>query len=175
MPHVVIARPVVASQVARQGRKNPSSRELQKSSIRDSVHAAAPGVVDLPLQAMSQSLRGGYLKAVIVAVLAGGKLCHRAESWIGRLRVGKWCKTALAHGLISVHLRQIGLVDCARPNVLCLHSSRCSKLMFQSQTPFHEIRGMEFAIRDGRNRDGWKTAFRICQGRCAGELAIWKP
>jgi hypothetical protein len=41
------------------------------------------------LQTMSEPLHRGQLKTVVVTVLASRELGHRAESWIGRLQVGK--------------------------------------------------------------------------------------
>ena len=80
----------------------------------------APGVIDLPLQARAQALHGRELKAVVVAVRAGGKLRHRGESRIGWLHVGERRKTSLAHRLIAIDLREIRLVDGARADVLRL-------------------------------------------------------
>ena len=142
VPDVVVARTVVAGQFSRQRGKNPSRGKLKESSVRDCIHATAPGVVDLSLQTVSEPLRRRQLKAVVVTVLAGGELGYRAESWIGRLHVGKWRKTALAHRLVTVHLRQIRLVHCARADVLRLHTGGCSELMFNSQAPLHEVRRM---------------------------------
>ena len=105
VPDVIVARTVVAGQFSRQRRKNSSRGERKESSVRDRIHAAAPGVVDLPLQAMAEPLHRGQLKAVVVAVRAGGELRHRAESRIGWLQVRKWRKTALAYRLVAVHLR----------------------------------------------------------------------
>src|SRR5580704_18577000 len=72
VPDVVVARTIIAGQISRQRRKNPSRREGKESSVRDRIHATAPGVVDLSLQAMAESLHCGQLKAVVVAVRAGG-------------------------------------------------------------------------------------------------------
>src|ERR1700676_749582 len=105
VPDVVVARTVIAGQLSRQRGKNTSRRELKESSVRDRIHATAPGVVDLSLQAVPQALHGGELKAVVMTVLPGGELGHRTEPWISRLHVGEWRKAPLAHSLVSVHLR----------------------------------------------------------------------
>src|SRR5271170_8377766 len=84
VPDVVVARTIIAGQISRQRRKNPSRRERKESSVRDRIHATAPGVVELSLQAMAEPLHRGQLKAVVVTVLASGELCDRAESGIGR-------------------------------------------------------------------------------------------
>src|SRR5271157_3275082 len=104
VPDVIVAGTMVAGQVPRQRRKNPSRGELKESSVRDRIHATAPGVVDLSLQTMAEPLHRGQLKAVVVTVRARGELRHRAESWIGRLHVRERRKTALAHGLVAVDL-----------------------------------------------------------------------
>ena len=83
VPDVIVARTIIAGQVSRQRRENPSCGKRKEPSVRDRIHATAPGVVDLPLQTMSEALHRGQLKAVVVAVRAGGELRHRAESWIG--------------------------------------------------------------------------------------------
>ncbi len=150
VPDVVIARTVIAGQLSRQRRKNPSGGELKESAVRDRIHAAAPGVVDLPLQAVAQALHGGQLQAVVVAVRAGGELRHRAESRIGGLHVGKRRKASLAHRLVAVHLREIGLVHRARAHVLRVQACRGSELMLDSQAPLHEVRRVKFASRARR-------------------------
>ena len=71
VPDVIVARAIVAGQVSRQRRENPSRGKRKESSVRDRIHATAPGVIDLPLQAVSQALHRGQLKAVVVAVRAG--------------------------------------------------------------------------------------------------------
>ena len=83
--NVVIARAVIAAEISRQRRKNPPSRKLQETSIRDRVQAMAPGVVDLSLEAMSETLHGGELQAVVVTVRARSKLTHGGKPGIGRL------------------------------------------------------------------------------------------
>src|SRR5580658_7328924 len=104
VPDVIVAGTIITGQVSRQRRENATSGKRKEPSVRDRIQAAAPGVVDLPLQAMSQALHRGQLKAVVVAVRAGGELRHRAESWICGLQVGKRRKTTLTHGLVAVDL-----------------------------------------------------------------------
>src|ERR1035441_4998885 len=72
VPDVVVARTIIAGQVSRKRRENPSRGKRQESSVRDRIHATAPGVVDLSLQAMAESLHRGQLKTVVVAVRTGG-------------------------------------------------------------------------------------------------------
>src|SRR5208283_4617907 len=104
VPDVIVARTVVASQVSRQRRENPSRGKRKEPSVRDRIHATAPGVVDLSLQAMAEPLHRGQLKTVVMTVRAGGELRHCAESWISRLHIRERRKTALAHGLVAVDL-----------------------------------------------------------------------
>ena len=52
--------------------KESSRRELKEVAVRDRIHATAPGVVDLALQAMAEPLHRGQLKTVVVAVRTGG-------------------------------------------------------------------------------------------------------
>src|SRR5208283_5989844 len=85
VPDVIVAWTIVAGQVSRQRRENPSCGKRKESSVRDRIHATAPGVVELPLQTMSEALHRGQLKTVVMAICAGGELSHRAESRIGRL------------------------------------------------------------------------------------------
>src|SRR5260370_26832677 len=75
---------------------------------------------------------------MVVAVSAGGKLCHRPKSGIRRLRIKKRGKAPRANGLITVHLRQVWLVYRTRADVLCVEASRSSQLMFQAKTPLQE-------------------------------------
>src|ERR1700683_5201143 len=72
VPDVVVARTIIAGQISRQRRKNPSRRERKESSVRDRIHATAPGVVNLSLQSMAESLHRGQLKTVVVAARTGG-------------------------------------------------------------------------------------------------------
>ena len=90
VPDVIVARTVIAGQFSRQRGKNPSRRELKESSVRDCIHATAPGVVDLSLQTMAEPLHRGQLKTVVVTVLASGELGDRGKSWIGdgKSRIG---------------------------------------------------------------------------------------
>src|ERR1700733_13234546 len=134
----------------------------------------APGVINLPLQAVSHPLLGRKLKAVVVAVGAGRKLGYSTESRIDWLHVRERSKASLAHRLVSIDLREIRLIHGASPYVLRLNATCVSKLMLDAQTPLHEIGRVEFAVRDGRDGDGWKTAPWVCQWRCAGKLALRK-
>src|SRR5271166_2859495 len=164
VPDVVVARAIIAGQAPWQRRKNSSRRKRKESSVRDCIYAAAPGVVDLSLQAMTEPFHCGQLKAVVVTVGAGGELRHSAESWIGRLH-GERSKTTLAHRLIAIHLRQIGLIHGTRADVLCLRTGGRSELMFNSQAPLHEVGRMQLAVRHCCHRDWWKTSRGICLWR----------
>src|SRR5208282_6028340 len=104
VPDVIVARTIIAGQISRQRRKNPSRGKRKESSVRDRIHATTPGVVELPLQAMAEALHRGQLKTVVVTVRAGGELRNRAESCIRWLQVRERRKTALAHGLVAVDL-----------------------------------------------------------------------
>ena len=106
VPNVVVAGAVIAAQVSGQRGENPSGGELQEPAVGDFVQAMAPGVIDLPLQAVPHALHGRELKAVVVAVGAGRELRHRRESRIGRLHVGKRRETSLADRLVSIDLRR---------------------------------------------------------------------
>src|ERR1035441_819584 len=132
MPDIVIAWAVIATEVTRQRGENSSGGKLQEPAVRDGVEAMAPGVIDLPLQAVAHAFHGCQLKAVIVAVGASRKLRHRGESRIGGLHVGEWSKTALTDGLVSIDLREIGLVHCAGAHILRLDAARISELMLNS-------------------------------------------
>src|ERR1700735_1377444 len=90
VPDVIVARTIIARELSRQRRKNPSRRELKESSVRHCIHAAAPGVIELSLQAVPQALHRGELKTVVMTVLSSGELGHRAEPWIGWLHEGEW-------------------------------------------------------------------------------------
>ena len=126
--------------VSRQRRENPARGELQESAVGDFVHAAAPGVVDLPLQTMPQTLHRRELKPVVVAVRTGRELRHRRKSRIGWLHVWEWREASWAYRLVAVYLRQIGLVDGASANVLRLDTGCRSELMLNAQAPLHEVR-----------------------------------
>src|SRR5271156_4054434 len=76
---VIIAWAVISSQFARKRRKHRACSELEKSSVRDFVHALTEGVVDLTLQTVPELLRGRELKTVVMAAGAGGKLRHRTK------------------------------------------------------------------------------------------------
>ena len=161
VPDVVVARAVVAGQFSGERRENSSGGELQEASIRDGVDAAAPGVIDLALQAVAETLYGGELQAVVVTVLAGGELRDGAESRIGGLRIGERRETARTHRLIAVHLGQVGLVYSASADVLRLQTRGCAELMFESQAPFHEVGRVECAIGNGGDGDGRETGCGI--------------
>ena len=62
VPDVVIARAIVASQISRAAAKNRSGGKLEESAIGNRVHAAAPGVIDLPLQTVAEALLRGHLQ-----------------------------------------------------------------------------------------------------------------
>src|ERR1035438_9309210 len=123
---------------------------------------------------MAHAFHGRQLKAVIVAVGARQELGYRPESRIGRLHVGEWSKASLAYGLVSIDLRQIGLIHRTSANILRLEAARAPELMLDSQTPFHEVRGVKLSIRDSRNRDWRKTSRLVCERRRAGKLALNK-
>src|ERR1700683_1382351 len=79
VPDVIVARTIIAGQISRQRRKNPSRRERKESSVRDGIQATAPSVVDLSLQAMAESLHRGQLETVVMAGCTGGKTGARLE------------------------------------------------------------------------------------------------
>ncbi len=56
--HVVIAGAVLAAQLTGKRRKNSAGGERKESAVGDRIHAAAPSVVDLDLQAVPQPLVG---------------------------------------------------------------------------------------------------------------------
>src|SRR5208283_5773312 len=99
VPDVVVTRPMIASQVSRQRRENPSGGKRKEPSVRDRIQATAPSVVNLSLQALAEPFHRGQLKTVVVAVRAGGKLRHCSESCVSRVHVGERRKTTLAYGL----------------------------------------------------------------------------
>src|ERR1700722_16596702 len=98
MPHVVIARSVLAAQLSLQGRQNGAGGEGKEPAVRDRVHAAAPGVIGLDLNAMRQPLVGRQLETVVVAVRAGVQLRNRAETRVHRLAIREGRETSLADG-----------------------------------------------------------------------------
>src|SRR5258708_39577088 len=112
---------------------------------------------------------------MVVAVSAGGKLCHRPKSGIRRLRIKKRGKAPRANGLITVHLRQVWLVYRTSADVLCVEASRSSQLMFQAQTPLQEVWRVKFCVGYTGDGDRRKTTCWIRLCRCAGELAQCKP
>src|SRR5271154_4979849 len=77
--NVVVAGTVVPCQVSRKGGKDAPGRKLQESAIGDGVHAPTPCVVDLPHQAVADSLRGGHLQPVVMAARTSGKLRNRPK------------------------------------------------------------------------------------------------
>src|SRR5208282_4977708 len=107
----VVARPVVARQLAGQRRKLRARGELEKAAVRDLIHAPAERVIDLPLEPVPQPLHRGELETVVVAARAGGELRRRAESRIDWLQVRKRRKTSRADILVAIHLSQIGLIQ----------------------------------------------------------------
>src|SRR5258708_25688169 len=110
-----------------------------------------------------------------MTVRAGGKLCHRLESGIRRLRITNRGKAPREIALVTVHLRQVGLVYRTSADVLCVEASRRSQLMFQTKTPLHEVWRMKFSMGYRRDGDRRKTFCGIRLRRCAGKLALCKP
>src|SRR5664279_1659451 len=172
VPDVVIAGTVIATEVSRERGEDPSRGELQEPAVRDGVEAMAPGVVDLPLQAVPHAFHGRQLKPVIVAVGAGRKLRHCGESRIGRLHVGERSKASLTDGLVSIDLREIRLIHRPSAYILRLNAAGISELMLDSQTPFHKVRSVKLALRNRRDGDRGQTCRRACERRCAGKLAL---
>src|SRR5271154_3338680 len=129
----------------------------------------APGVVDLSLKAVADAFHSGKLQSVIAAVGAGRELGHSGKSWIGWLQVGEGRETSVAHGLISVDLRKIRLVQSARPNVLSLQAAGVTHLLFNSQAPLHEVRRMKLAVRNRCDRNRRKTSCRARERRSTGK------
>jgi hypothetical protein len=127
-----------------------------------------------PIRAVSKTLHSGHLKSTVVTVCTRGKLRDRTESEIGRLRKRKRRKAPCADVLIPVHSRQIRLVHCTSADVLCVEASRSSQLMFQTNTPLHEVRRVKFSVGYGRDGERKKTSGRIRLCRRAGKLALCK-
>ena len=95
----------------------------------------APGVIDQNLNAVRQPLVGSQLEAVVVAVCAGIQLRYRTEARVEGTAVRERCETALASGLIPVHLGLIGLVHRARSHILRAQIECCrSDVRVQSST-----------------------------------------
>src|SRR5271166_1777300 len=172
MTDIVVAGSVVTTEVPRQRRENATRGKLQKPAVRDGVEAMTPGVIDLPLQAMAHAFHRRQLQTVIVAVGSGRKLCHRGESWVGRLHVGERSKTSRANGLVSIDLREIGLIHRASAYILHLNAARISELMLDSQTPLHEIRCVKLAIGNRRDCNRRQTCRWVCECGGAGKLAL---
>src|SRR5271157_6461049 len=110
-----------------------------------------------------------------MAAGAGGELCHRAKSRVDWLPVWKWREAAGADRLVSVDLREVGLVHGASAHVLRLHAAGVSKLMLDAEAPLHEVRSMELAVRDGSHGNRRKAGRGIRQRRCARELTLREP
>src|SRR5208283_5522698 len=108
-------------------------------------------------------------KPVIVAVGAGRKLRHCGESRIGRLHVGERSKASLTDGLVSIDLREVRLIHRPSAYILRLHTARVSKLMLDSQTPFHKVRSVKLAVRNCRDGDRGQTSRLAGERRCAGK------
>src|ERR1019366_8890453 len=107
-----------------------------------------------------------------MAVCSGVQLRYRPEAGIDGFGVRERRKAAFAGGLITVHLRLIGLVDRATAHILSSKIECVVDLMFQGQAPLHEVRRMELAIRNRGNRNWRKARARIRQTRNAGKLAL---
>src|ERR1019366_591716 len=73
---------------------------------------------------------------------------------------------------VSIDLREIRLIHRPSAYILRLNTARVSKLMLDSQTPFHKVRGMKLAFRNRRDGDRGQTCRRACERRCAGKLAL---
>src|ERR1035437_7170493 len=112
---------------------------------------------------------------MVVTVGAGGELCDGAKPRVRRLRIGERRKAALAHGLITVGLRQVRLVYRARAHVLSVYTPRRSKLMFDAKAPLHKVRRVKLTIGHRRHGDGGKTRGGIGPWSRAGEPALRKP
>ena len=128
----------------------------------------APGIVGEKLEAVSQSLVGGELQAVIVAVCASGQLIHCAEPAVGWFPMRERREASLAYGLVSVYLHLVWQIDSARADKLDTRACRFSKLMFDTQAPLQKIGSSELTIRDCGERDRWQTLGRIGLRRSAG-------
>ena len=157
--NVVIARAVVARQIAGKRRENSAGGKFEEAAVGDGVHAAAEGVVHLSGEAVAEALLRGDLEAVVVAVRAGRELGDGAESWIGGLREGERYETAFADGLVAVHLREIRLIHGARADVLHVDAARGSELVFDAEAPLQEVGRVKFAGGHRGDRD-WRKAAR---------------
>src|ERR1035438_4166215 len=107
-----------------------------------------------------------------MTVLPGSELGHGAEPWICWLHVGERRKAPLAHRLVSVHLGEVGLVHSAGSHISRQQTRRGSELMFNSQTPLHEVRRMQSAGGHSCDCDGWETRCGICLRGCARKLSL---
>ena len=99
-----------------------------------------------------------------MAVRAGVQLRHRPEARVGRLPVRERREAALADRLIPVHLRFVGLVHGARADVLRPQIERVADLVFQREAPLHEVRRVQFAIRNGGDGNGRKAGIADSPG-----------
>ena len=88
---------------------------------------------------------------------------------VGWLAVRKWREAARAHRLVSVDLREIGLVHGARADVLRLQAGGVSELMLDAEAPLHEVRGVELAVRNGGDGNRRKAGRRNCESGDAQE------
>src|SRR5579864_5374076 len=121
---------------------------------------------------MSEALGSSELKAVIAAACAGGKLRYRAQPAIGGLQIRKRGEASRTDSLVAVYLGQIRLMECPSANVLRADARRGSELVFESNTPLHEIRRVELTVGHCSNGDRRKTCAGICLRRRAGEPAL---
>ena len=123
------------------------------------------------MQAMPEALFRTRLQAVVVAVGSRIQLRDSSESRIRGRLVRKRRKTALAHGLIAVDLRRVGLLDRSSTDVLSPKVNGIANLVFQPEAPLHEVWCAKFTIWHSRDRDRLQTGSRICKRRSAGKLA----
>jgi hypothetical protein len=134
---------------------------LQEAAVGNRVQTVAPSVVDLSLKSVAHALQGGQLKAVVMTVGAGRELCHCAEPGVCCLTIRERREAAGTYRLVSVNLREVGLVCRARANVLRQHATASSNLVLDCQTPLHEVGRMQFAGWDGGDCDRRKTGRRV--------------
>ena len=84
---------------------------------------------------MAKSFLDGGLKCVVMAVGAARELGDGPESWISWGAVRKRRKTALAHRLVTIHLRCVWLIHGACADILGAQINRVSDLVFDTKTP----------------------------------------
>ena len=150
--HVVIAGAAIPLQIAREWARGFLPRRTAESR-RSRPYQCSGSRCSLPgLAGRGQALFGGGLKTVVMAVRAGIELSDRSESAGRSVRHRERRKAALANGLISVHLRRVGLVHRARADILRAQIDRAADLVFQRKAPLHEVRRVQFAIRHGGDR-----------------------